>query len=52
MKFIRRKSTYPTKDELKKHRCPECKSHDWKYYGYDRYGNHRRICKCGRTFIE
>ena len=52
MKFIRSKSEYPTKKELRQHRCPECRSHNWKYHGKDKYGQRRRICECGRTFHE
>jgi transposase-like protein len=50
MKYIRRPNTYPTKEALSKYRCPECKSHSWRYKGRDEDGERRMICECGRTF--
>jgi transposase-like protein len=51
MKWKRSPSTYPTDKALKEYHCPECKSHNWRYSGFDKFKNHRMVCKnCGRTF--
>lgn len=50
MKWKRSPSTYPTEKALAKHCCPECKSHNWTYAGWDINNERRMKCECGRTF--
>ena len=50
MKWTKRRPSYPTQKQLAKYACPDCGSHDWAYAGYDRLGERRMICECGRTF--
>lgn len=50
MKWTRRKSTYPTLEELSLYKCPECGIQKWAFAGYDKNGERRMKCECGRTF--